>query len=77
MMQGAFSLPSIVRREDVIDATELEPFCTGRTVSLRWGDVPIYLVQATEIHTGCSIQIRIRQPNSQLPIVSERDDGRF
>lgn len=33
IIQGAFSIPHIVRRQDVIDAMEIEPFCNGRACS--------------------------------------------
>ena len=52
IIQGAFSLPNIVRKQDVIDAMEIEPFCEGRSCTMQMGTIPINLVQATEVASG-------------------------
>lgn len=64
-IQGAFSLPSVVREQDVIDAVEIEPFCEGRSRTITCGQVPIHLIEATDIQSGCSIKVRITAPQSQ------------
>lgn len=75
--QGAFSLPRIIRRQNIIDAMEIEPFCEGRICTATWGDVPIHLVDATEIISGCSIRIRVRPSQSQVPIVPGTQESHF
>ena len=67
--QGAFSLPNIIRKQTIIDTLEIEPLCEGRICTATWGNVPIHLIEATEITSGCSIRIRVRSPENQLPIV--------
>ena len=77
IIQGAFSLPSIVRKQDIIDAMEIEPFCEGRSCTLHMGTIPINAVQATEVSSGHSIRIRIASPNAQMPVAPNEPDEHF
>lgn len=77
LIQGAYSLPVIVREQTIIDAMEIEPQCEGRCRALNWGQTPIHLVEATEIVSGCSIRVRITKPRSQLPICPDQEEPHF
>ena len=76
-IQGAYSLPVIVREQTIIDAMEIEPQCEGRCRTITWGTVPIHLVEATEVVSGCSIRVRVTNPRSQLPICPEQEEPHF
>ena len=75
--QGAFSLPTIIRRQTLIDTMEIEPYCEGRICTATWGNVPIHLVEATEIASGYSIRIRVRSTQSQVPIEPGTQEHHF
>ena len=65
--QGAFSVPRFLRKQDIIDFLEVEPFCSGRRCTAYHDQVPIQLVQATEVHSGFSICLRIASQELQRP----------
>ena len=76
-IQGAFSLPVVIREQTVIDAIEIEPFCEGRSRTITCGTAPVHLVEATEITSGCSIKVRVTKPQSQLPISPRAEQDHF
>ena len=76
-IQGAFSLPVVIREQNVIDAIEIEPFCEGRSRTVTCGAAPVHLVEATEINSGCSIKVRVTKPQSQMPIPPGEENGTF
>ena len=65
--QGAFAVPRFLRKQDIIDFLEVEPFCGGRRCTAYHDQVPIQLVQATEVHSGFSICLRITSQELQRP----------
>ena len=77
LIQGAYSLPAIVREQTIIDAMEIEPQCEGRCRTITWGHTPIHLVEATEIVSGCSIRARITSPMRQLPVTPAHEESHF
>lgn len=67
IIQGAFSTPRFLRRQDVVDLLEVERFCTGRRCTAYFHDEPVHLILATEVDSGFSIRLHISPPADQLP----------
>ena len=67
IIQGAFSMPRNVRKQDVIDTLEIEPFCTDRRCIVYHGREVVNLVVATEVDSGFSMRAHIEPPQQQLP----------
>eukprot|EP00435_Cladocopium_sp_Y103_P068227 s350_g31.t1 len=76
-IQGAYYLPHFTRAQDVIDAMEIEPLCSGRRCFVHAGEVPVHLVQGTEVHAGFSVRVRVRDPNAQMPLPPIGSDDHF
>ena len=76
-IQGAFSIPSMVRHQDIVDIMEIEPFCDGRRCTMHMDDIPLHLIAATEVPSGRSIRIRIFDPSSQRPVPPDSDMPHF
>lgn len=77
IIQGAFSIPRLARRQDVIDVMEIEPFCEGRSCTMHMGTIPLQTVQVTEVASGTSIRVRIAPMNAQLPVTPHAQDDHF
>ena len=67
IIQGAFSTPRFLRRQDIVDLLEVERFCTGRRCSAYYHHEPVHLILATEVDTGFSRRLTISPPADQLP----------
>lgn len=77
IIQGAFSVPRHLRKQDVIDTLEIEPFCANRRCTVYHDREPLHLVVATEVQSGFSIRSHIDPPNAQLPVLPSEPAGYF
>ena len=68
IMQGAFSTPRFIRKQDLIDVMQVNQFCTGRRCTAYHNQEPVHLVVATEVVSGFSIRLHIDPPRDQLPL---------
>ena len=67
MVQGAYSTPRFVRKQDLIDIMQVERFCTGRRCTAYHDQEPVHLVVATEVVSGFSIRLHIDSARDQMP----------
>ena len=67
VMQGAFSTPRFIRKQDLIDIMQTERFCENRRCPAYHNQEPVHLVVATEVASVCSIRLHIDPPRDQLP----------
>ena len=77
MIQGAFSTPRFLRKQDLIDIMEIEHFCTGRRCTAYRHREPVHLVVATEVESGYSIKLHIESPREQLPHAPSEQPNHF
>lgn len=72
MEQFATTLPSRVRRDDVIEEMQLQHFTEGRRVEVRVGSEVVHLIIATDLSAGFSMRIRFgvpaNLPQTQRPV---------
>ena len=67
IIQGAFSMPRHIRKQDVIDTLEIAPFCEDRRCTVYHDRNIVHLVVATEVNSGFSIRVQVEPRNHQLP----------
>ena len=71
ILQGAFSTNRFLRKADLIDLLEVEPFCSGRRCTAYHDLEPVHAILATEVTSGYSIRLHIDPINMQLPVLPE------
>ena len=77
MIQGAFSTPRFLRKQDLIGIMEIEHFCSGRRCTAYRHQEPIHLVVATEVESGYSIRLHIESPREQMPYAPQEHPNHF
>ena len=81
IIQGAFSMPRHIRKQDVIDTLEIAPFCDDRRCTVYHDRDIVHLVVATEVNSGFSLRVHVEPRNHQLPCLpdgtSEEPPGYF
>ena len=77
IIQGAFSVQTHLRKQDVIDVMEIEPFCAERRCTVYHNQEPLHLVVATEVQSGFSIRAHIDPLIAQLPVTPNEPPGYF
>ena len=64
-------MPRHIRKQDVIDALEIEPFCNDRRCTVYHNLDIMHLVVATEVTSGFSIKVQVDSQNQQMPRLPE------
>ena len=77
IIQGAFSTPRFIRKQDLIDLMQVEHFCEGRRCTAYHNREPVHLVVATEVESGYSVRLHIEPSREQLPHAPQEQQSHF